>query len=56
MPCSFGFLLHPRSEASSQSNGFLGMTVTVRWVPLVPAASGTGGKGVIVQHAMSKAI
>jgi hypothetical protein len=41
MPCSFGLLLHRRSETSAQPNGLLEVTVIVRWLPLVPAAYGT---------------
>jgi len=41
MPCNFGLLPHPRSGTRAQSNGLLGVTVVVRWIPLVPAASGT---------------
>ena len=38
---SFGLLPHPRSEAGTQSNGLLQVTVSVRWIPLVTAAYGT---------------
>jgi hypothetical protein len=41
MPCSFGLLPHPRSEPCAQPDRPLEVTVTVRWIPLVPAASGT---------------
>jgi hypothetical protein len=41
MPCSFGLLQHARSEASAQHNGLPGVTVIVRWIPLVTAACGT---------------
>jgi hypothetical protein len=41
MPCSFGLLPHPRSEPRSLPNDPLELTVTVRWIPLVPAAYGT---------------
>jgi len=41
MPCSFGLLWSPWSGAGAQPNGVLGVTVTVRWIPLVPAAYGT---------------
>jgi hypothetical protein len=41
MPCSFGPVSHPRSEADIQLNGRLAVIVTVRWIPLVPAPSGT---------------
>ena len=41
MPCSFGLLPHPRSQPCGQPNGLLEVTVSYRWVPLVPAAYGT---------------
>jgi hypothetical protein len=41
MPCSFGLLPHPRSEAGTQSTGVPEVTVTIRCIPLVPAAYGT---------------
>jgi hypothetical protein len=41
MPCSFGLLPHPRSGMCAQPNGLLGVTVTVRCIPLVTAAYGT---------------
>ena len=41
MPCSSGHLHHLRSEADTQPTGLLVVTVTVRCVPLVPAAYGT---------------
>jgi hypothetical protein len=41
MPCSFGLLPHPRSEPCAQPDRPLEVTVTVRWIPLVPAAYGT---------------
>ena len=41
MPCSFGLLPHPRSGTRVQSNDLLGVTVIVRWIPLVTAAYGT---------------
>jgi hypothetical protein len=41
MPCSFGLLPHPRSGTGTQPNGLLGLTVSVRWIPLVTAAYGT---------------
>jgi hypothetical protein len=41
MPCSFGLLPYRRSGAGAQPNGPLGVTVVVRWIPLVPAAYGT---------------
>jgi hypothetical protein len=41
MPCSFGLLSHPRSEAGAQVDRPLGVTVTDRYVPLVTAAYGT---------------
>jgi hypothetical protein len=41
MPCSFGLLPHPRSEAGAKLNGLLRVTVSVRWIPLVTAAYGT---------------
>jgi hypothetical protein len=41
MPCSFGLLPHPRSGMRAQANGLLEVTVTVRYIPLVPAAYGT---------------
>jgi hypothetical protein len=31
----------PKSEASGQPSGLLEVTVSVRWIPLVPAAYGT---------------
>jgi len=41
MPCSFGLFPRPRSGPRTLPNGALGVTVIVRWVPLVPAAYGT---------------
>jgi hypothetical protein len=41
MPCSFGPLWLPRSGACSPLSGYLRVTVTVRWIPLVTAAYGT---------------
>jgi hypothetical protein len=41
MPCSFGLLPHPRSEPRVPFTRPLGLTVAVRWIPLVPAAYGT---------------
>jgi hypothetical protein len=41
MPCSFGLLPHPRSEAGAKLNGLLRVTVSVPWIPLVTAAYGT---------------
>jgi hypothetical protein len=41
MPCSFGLLPHPRSGTGAQPNALLGVTVAVRWIPLVTAAYGT---------------
>jgi hypothetical protein len=41
MPCSFGLLLVPRSEARAQRNAPDGVTVVDRWIPLVSAAYGT---------------
>ena len=41
MPCSFGLLPHPRSGACTLPNGSLGVTVSVRWIPVVTAAYGT---------------
>jgi hypothetical protein len=41
MPCSFGLLPHPRSEPGIQPIQLLEVTVTVRYLPLVPAAYGT---------------
>jgi hypothetical protein len=41
MPCSFGPLPHPRSEACTQPTGLLEVTVVDRWIPLVTAAYGT---------------
>jgi hypothetical protein len=41
LPCSFGLLPNPRSEPCVQFNHPLGVTVTVRWIPLVTAAYGT---------------
>jgi hypothetical protein len=35
MPCSFGLLPHPRSEMGALPNGPLGVTVVVRWIPLI---------------------
>jgi hypothetical protein len=43
MPCSFGLLPHPRSEASGQPTDLVEVTVTVPWIPLVTAASGSSG-------------
>jgi hypothetical protein len=40
MPCSFDPLHSPRSGADAQSKGFLEVTVTDRWIPLVTAACG----------------
>jgi hypothetical protein len=39
MPCSFGPT--PRSGAGDLFSDFLRVTVTVRWIPLVPAPYGT---------------
>jgi hypothetical protein len=48
MLCSFGLLPNPRSEPRAEPNGLLKVTVTVRWIPLVPAtywhAGGTAGE------------
>jgi hypothetical protein len=41
MPYSFGPLPQPRSETGNQPNRLRGVTVTDRYVPLVPAAYGT---------------
>jgi hypothetical protein len=41
MPCSFGLLSHRRSEGGVQPSGLLRVTVTDRWIPLVPARYGT---------------
>jgi len=41
MPCSFGLLSHPRSEAGGLPTGLFEVTVTVRYIPLVTAAYGT---------------
>src|SRR5215218_3102120 len=41
MPCSFGLLLRPRSEADAEPDGPLQVTVSVRYIPLVTAAYGT---------------
>jgi hypothetical protein len=41
MPCSFAPCRRSKSEASAQCNRPLGVTVTVRWIPLVTAACGT---------------
>jgi hypothetical protein len=41
MPCSFGLLPHPRSEPGAQPYSVLGVTVSVRRIPLVTAAYGT---------------
>jgi hypothetical protein len=41
MPCSFGPLPHPRSERSILVDSPYGVTVTIRYVPLVTAAYGT---------------
>ena len=41
MPCSFGLLPRPRSGRGAQPSGLLGVTVTVRWRPLVTAGYGT---------------
>src|SRR5512132_2702694 len=41
MPCSFGLLPHPRSEASGQPTGLPEVTVTDRCIPLVTATYGT---------------
>jgi hypothetical protein len=41
MPCSFGLLPYPRSGTGAQPNGRLGVTVSVRCIPLVTAAYGT---------------
>jgi hypothetical protein len=41
MPCSFGLLPYPRSGPCTLPNGAPGVTVTVRYVPLVTAACGT---------------
>jgi hypothetical protein len=40
MPCSFGLLPHPRSEAVRPAHRPLYLTVSVRWLPLVTAAYG----------------
>ena len=39
MPCVFGFVSHPRSEACVQPNGLLGVAVTIRWRSSAGAAS-----------------
>jgi hypothetical protein len=41
MPCSFGPFHSPRSEAGTQLSRRVGVTVVVRWLPLVTAACGT---------------
>jgi hypothetical protein len=41
MPCSFGPLHSPRSAPGDQLSDPRGVTVAVRWLPLVPAAYGT---------------
>jgi integrase len=41
MPCSFGLLLHPRSERGTQPIELLEVTVTGRRIPPVTAACGT---------------
>jgi hypothetical protein len=41
MPCSFALCRPSRSGRSPSSNGSLGVTVIVRWIPLVTAACGT---------------
>jgi hypothetical protein len=41
MPCSFGLLPHPRSDASGSLSDLLRVTVVDRYVPLVTAAYGT---------------
>lgn len=41
MPCSFGFLPDPRSRMCTQPTRLLGVTMTVRWIPLVSAPCGT---------------
>ena len=41
MPCSFGLLQNPRSACGALRNSALGVTLTVRWIPLVTAACGT---------------
>jgi hypothetical protein len=41
MPCSFGSLQTPRSGSDAQFNDRLRVTVSVRWLPLVPAPYGT---------------
>jgi hypothetical protein len=40
MPCSFG-LLPPRSEPCAPPDRTLRVTVTVRWIPLMPGSYGT---------------
>ena len=37
MPCSFGLLPHPRSGAYTLPSGPLGVTMNVRWIPVVTA-------------------
>jgi hypothetical protein len=41
MPCSFGLLPYPRSAACALPSRLLRVTMSVRWIPLVPAAYGT---------------
>jgi hypothetical protein len=41
MPCTFSALQTPRSEAIIQLSDSPGLTVVVRWIPLVTAAYGT---------------
>jgi hypothetical protein len=41
MPCTFSVLRTSRSGAVVQLNGAVGVTVVVRWIPLVTAAYGT---------------
>jgi len=43
MPCSFDVVPRPRSGTCAQPNGLIEMTVSVRWIPLVPAPCGTRG-------------
>jgi hypothetical protein len=47
MPCSFGLIFHPRSGMGTLPNHSLGVTVTVRWLPLDRClwhAGGTAGE------------
>src|SRR4029450_12437067 len=41
LPCRFGRLLRPRSEADAHPTGAIEVTVTDRYIPLVAAAYGT---------------